>query len=147
MVLPGCSPPLQAALLRTQEAQDTDPFHELEGYLTSLLEPFCSLPDVAVIRWWKDHSIVYPTLARMAQDFLAIPGSSMASECQFSSTQHISTDFQNCLSPTMFEAIQMVKGGYKAGIISAHLEILALAKELDCTVDELLFDSNKKLAS
>jgi hypothetical protein len=47
----------------------------------------------------------------------------------------------------MFEAMQMLKGGYKAGIISAHLEILALAKELDCTVDELLFDSNNKLTS
>jgi hypothetical protein len=47
----------------------------------------------------------------------------------------------------MFEAVQMLEGGYKAGIISAHLEISALAKELDCTVDKLLFDSNKKLAS
>jgi hypothetical protein len=47
----------------------------------------------------------------------------------------------------MFKAMQMLKGGYKAGIISAHLEISALAKELDCTVDELLFNSNKKLAS
>ena len=33
----------------------------------------------------------------------------------------------------------MLKGGYKAGIISANLEISALAKKLDCTVDELLF--------
>jgi hypothetical protein len=49
-----------------QEAQDTDLFHELKGYLTSPLEPFRSLPDAAVIRWWKDHSIVYPTLTRMA---------------------------------------------------------------------------------
>jgi len=37
----------------------------------------------------------------------------------------------------MFEAMQMLKGGYKAGMISVHLEILALAKELDCAVDEL----------
>jgi hAT family C-terminal dimerisation region len=107
-----------------QEAQDTDPFCELEGYLMSPLEPFCSLPDVAVIWWWKDHSIVYPTLTRMARDFLAIPSSSTASERQFSSAQHIGTDFRNRLSPTMFEAMQMLKGGYKAGIISAHLEIL-----------------------
>jgi hypothetical protein len=47
----------------------------------------------------------------------------------------------------MFEAMQMLKGGYKTSIISAHLEISALAKELDCTVDELLLDSNNKLAS
>jgi hAT family C-terminal dimerisation region len=76
-----------------QEAQDTDLFCELQGYLTLPLEPFHSLPDAAVIQWWKDHSIIYPTLTRMAQDFLSIPGSSTASECQFSSAQHIGTNF------------------------------------------------------
>jgi len=40
----------------------------------------------------------------------------------------------------MFEAMQMLKGGYKAGIISTHLKIIALVKELDCTVDELMLD-------
>lgn len=120
-----------------KEAQDPDPGRELHAYLTSPLEPFPSLPDAAVIKWWKDHSVIYPTLARMARDFLAIPGSSTASERQFSSARHIGTDFRNRLSPTMFEAVQMLKGGYKAGMISAHLEISALAKELDCEVDEL----------
>jgi len=123
-----------------EEAQDTDPSCELQAYLTSLLEPFRTLLDIAVIKWWKDHSIIYPTLARMARDFLAIPGSSTASERQFSSARHIGTDFRNRLSPTMFEAMQMLKGGYKAGIISTHLKITALAKELDCTVDELMLD-------
>jgi hypothetical protein len=120
-----------------KEAQDPDPCRELHAYLTSPLEPFPSLPDATVIKWWKDHSVIYPTLARMARDFLAIPGSSTASERQFSSARHIGTDFQNRLSLTMFKAMQMLKGGYKAGMISAHLEILALAKELDCAVDEL----------
>jgi hAT family C-terminal dimerisation region len=69
----------------TEEAQDADPYHELQAYLTSPLEPFKSLPETRVMKWWKDHSVVYPTLVRMAQDFLAVPGSSMASEHQFSS--------------------------------------------------------------
>ena len=67
---------------------------------------------------------------------------STASERQFSSARHIGTDFRNHLSPTMFEAVQMLKGGYKAGMISAQLEISALAKELDCTVDELILCGN-----
>jgi len=37
----------------------------------------------------------------------------------------------------MFEAMQVLKGGYKAGILSAHLEVSALAKELNCIVDEI----------
>jgi hypothetical protein len=38
----------------------------------------------------------------------------------------------------MFEAIQILKGGYKDGIISAHLKASALAKELECTVDDFI---------
>ena len=68
-----------------EEAQGTDPYYELQAYLKSPLEPFRCLADVAVIKWWGDHSVIYPTLARMARDFLAIPGSSTASEHQFSS--------------------------------------------------------------
>ena len=51
---------------------------------------------------------------------------------------HISMDFQNHITPALFKAVQVLKGGYKAGILSAHLEKAALAKELDCEVDELL---------
>jgi hypothetical protein len=40
----------------------------------------------------------------------------------------------------MFEAVQMLKGGYKAGDISAHLEVKELIKELDCNIDELILD-------
>ena len=47
-----------------EEAQHTDPHHELQTYLTSLLEPLCNLPDIVVLKWWKDHSILYPTLVR-----------------------------------------------------------------------------------
>ena len=42
----------------------------------------------------------------------------------------------------MFEAIQVLKGGYKAGVVSAHLEASALAKELDCAVDEVILGCN-----
>ena len=125
-----------------EEVQHTDPCHELQSYLSSLWELWCNLSEIAVIKWWKDHGIVYPTLARMAQDFLVIPGSSTVSEHQFSSAQHIGTDFQNRLSPCMFEAVQVLKGGYKSGVLTANTEVLALAKELDCPVEQLLHESN-----
>ena len=50
----------------TEEAQDAVPYNELEVYLTSPLKPWPTLPNAALIKWWKDHSVVYPTLARMA---------------------------------------------------------------------------------
>jgi hypothetical protein len=37
--------------------------------------------------------------------------------------RHIGTDFRNALSPRMFESLQILKDGYKHGIISASAEI------------------------
>jgi len=78
----------------------------------------------------------------MAQDFLAVPDSSAASERQFSSAWHIGTNFQNHLLPVMFKAVQVLKGGYKAGLLSVHLEVSALALELNCKVDELIWNGD-----
>lgn len=128
-----------------EEAQGADPLHELEAYLKSPLEPYGTLSTSGVMTWWKDHSVIYPTLARMARDLLAIQGSSTPSERQFSSARHIGTDFRNRLSPDMFEAVQTLKSGYKGGIISAHLEATALAKELNCTIEELILELNNTL--
>ena len=45
----------------------------------------------------------------------------------------------------MFEAVQVLKGVYKGGIMSANLEVLALAKELDCPVEEVICESNDRV--
>jgi hypothetical protein len=74
------------------------------------------------------HQVQFPTLARMARDYLAIPGSSVASECVFLSIHHIRTDFHNCLLPPVFEAIQILKAAYKVGTILAAGEVEVLAK-------------------
>jgi hAT family C-terminal dimerisation region len=72
----------------------------------------------------QQHQVQFPTLARIAQDYLAIPGSSVASERAFSSMRHIGTDHRNKLSTEMFQAIQILKGGYKAGLIGAAAEVI-----------------------
>ena len=41
----------------------------------------------------------------------------------------------------MFEAVQVLKGGYKSGVLTAN-KVLALAKEFDCPVEQLLHESN-----
>ena len=40
--------------------------------------------DEDTLQWWKKHAGVYPCLAAMAQDFLAIPTTSVPVECVFS---------------------------------------------------------------
>ncbi|KIL54482.1 hypothetical protein M378DRAFT_43966, partial [Amanita muscaria Koide BX008] len=57
--------------------------------------------------------VQYPILSRIARDYLAIQGSSVASERAFSSGGLTTTLLRNKLSPEHVEALQMVKNGYK----------------------------------
>ncbi|KIJ46811.1 hypothetical protein M422DRAFT_94849, partial [Sphaerobolus stellatus SS14] len=50
------------------------------------------------------NSLQYPTLARMAQDYLAIQGSSVAAERCFSSSGLTGTNTCNRLLPQTFKA-------------------------------------------
>ncbi|XBH69859.1 hypothetical protein VPH35_097650 [Triticum aestivum] len=50
----------------------TRPMIELHQYLQ---EPGPCTAEQTVLQWWKEHSLTYPTIARMARDILAIPAS------------------------------------------------------------------------
>ena len=65
------------------------------------------------------HSCQYPTLARIAKDYLAIQGSSTASERAFSSGGITATPRRNSLHPETFGALQILKAGYRNGHLSA----------------------------
>jgi hypothetical protein len=55
----------------------------------------------------------------MAQDYLAIQGSSVASERAFSNAGLDKTLLRNWLKCNIFEALQILKSAYKSGLISA----------------------------
>ena len=61
----------------------------------------------------------YPTLSRVARDYLAIQGSSVPSERAFSSGALTATHRHNRLSADIFEALQILKSAYQNGHISA----------------------------
>ena len=61
----------------------------------------------------------YPTLARIAKDYLAIQGSAVSSECAFSSSALTATARRNCLLPDTFGKLQLLKSAYREGHISA----------------------------
>jgi hypothetical protein len=86
----------------------------------------------------KYHTTQYPMLSQIAHDYLAIQGSSVPSECAFSSGGLTGTLLRNQLSPRHFEALQILKSAYKHGIISAEMEA---RKVLDGeeTVDTIQF--------
>lgn len=64
----------------------------------------------------------YPTLAKIAKDYLAIQGSAVPSERAFSSSGITTTARRNRLLPETIEALQLLKSGYREGHISAANE-------------------------
>ena len=56
----------------------------------------------------QHHSVQYPTLSKMARDYLVIQGSATPSERAFSSGNITGTAKRNCLKPEAFEALQLL---------------------------------------
>lgn len=76
---------------------------ELDKYLSEDCEDTEKKIDVLI--WWKDNAHRLPVLAHMAQDILAIPISTVASESVFSTSGRILDDFRTSLTPFMLEAL------------------------------------------
>lgn len=55
----------------------------------------------------------------IAKDYLAIQGSAVALERAFSSSAFTTTAHRNRLAPETIESLQMLKGAYRNGHISA----------------------------
>jgi hAT family C-terminal dimerisation region len=90
----------------------------LGGVYVSLFYLYCFRTDM-IQKTLKHHSIQYPTISRIAKDYLAIQGSAVASERAFSSGGVTGTVRRSCLKPTTFEALQLLKSAYRQGHISA----------------------------
>lgn len=82
----------------------------------------------------------------MARDYLAIQGSATPSERAFSSGGLTGTKRRNRLKPEVFEALQLLKSGYRNGRISAseqagkHLDALLQSFDYDNTALEVESD-------
>lgn len=77
----------------------------------------------------QPHSIQYSTLFRVARDYLVIHGSATPSERAFSSGRLTGTSRRNRLAPHIFEALQLLKGGYQNRHIGAVAEADAHASK------------------
>ena len=78
-------------MAQLQSSHTTVQGDELQRYLKDPPAPV----KADILDWWKGNESSYPTLATMARDFLAIPGSSVPSEQIFSSGKHTVTSLRN----------------------------------------------------
>uniref|UniRef100_A0A3Q7GKG6 HAT C-terminal dimerisation domain-containing protein n=1 Tax=Solanum lycopersicum TaxID=4081 RepID=A0A3Q7GKG6_SOLLC len=80
---------------------------ELDKYLLEAQEP--ESEDFDILSWWKVNSPRFPVLSQLARDVLAIPMSSVASECAFSTGDRILDPFRSSLTPKCVQCLICVQ--------------------------------------
>ncbi|EIM79464.1 uncharacterized protein STEHIDRAFT_69435 [Stereum hirsutum FP-91666 SS1] len=106
---------------------------ELRNYLSAPREKDAT----DIVAWWGLHSSTYPVLARMALDYLPIQGSASPSERAFSYSGLDDVARRNRINPVLFSALQILKGAYRNGRISASKEVAEQARKLFAAMDIL----------
>ena len=61
--------------------------------------------DEDILKWWSRHADIYPALARVARDYLAVPATSAPVERVFSGGAHLVTDRRGSLNEDTIEAL------------------------------------------
>jgi hypothetical protein len=89
-----------------------------EAELRQYLKDFA--PDIRkdsdIVEWWQDHGHRYPTLRRVALDFLPCQASSVPCERLFSGGGEIATKRRARLGAQRFEELQMMKFAWRNNI-------------------------------
>lgn len=83
--------------------------NEVAQYLGDKLES----RDTHVLTFWKERTAIYPALAKMAIEFLAIPATSCPSEGQFNKTKRILGPQRSSLSSLHVETLLCVKDWHR----------------------------------
>ncbi|WVZ09209.1 hypothetical protein V8G54_013739 [Vigna mungo] len=105
-----------------------DYISELDKYLREDPEPYMSV-EFDILHWWKVNSTRFPILANMAREVLAIPISTVASECAFSTGGRVVSPYRSCLTPKIVEALVCTQDWLKGTSFSILFE--EDPKELD----------------
>jgi hypothetical protein len=83
--------------------------NELEKYENLNVTKDMLLPKFDLLNWWKVNEYIYPTLSKIAKDFLSIQSSSVSSEQLFSSSKLVITDRRNKLNEDTIQYLMCLK--------------------------------------
>jgi hypothetical protein len=96
----GCSEFKDKFTTRLMKRRRVQKESEMDEYLRAPVAD----SDVDVLEWWKQNSNMYPCLARIARDYLAIPATSVPAERAFSGGADLVTDKRGSLGEDTIQA-------------------------------------------
>ena len=83
---------------------------ELNDYMADIVR------DSNPLTWWKSHEIKYPRLAKLAQEYLSVPATSIPSERTFSVAGLTVSNLRTALDPDSVDQIIFVNKNLKSEI-------------------------------
>ncbi|KAF0354785.1 zinc finger bed domain-containing protein ricesleeper 2-like [Gigaspora margarita] len=86
--------------------------NDLDELIKFLKEPPSNC-DIDILTFWKLHETDYPNLARIARDFLAIPGTSVPVERIFSNSADLISSKRHSLNPETIKICMCLKSWLK----------------------------------
>lgn len=99
---------VRAEYVQLYSGADAAESSEVERYLGNYMETAECKP----LDYWKQHRVVFPTLARLAIDFLAVCASSVESERWFSKGGRVITKFRASLEKNSVQASICLQSWY-----------------------------------
>nr|XP_009766487.1 PREDICTED: zinc finger BED domain-containing protein RICESLEEPER 2-like [Nicotiana sylvestris] len=78
--------------------------------------------DLKILDWWKINAPRFPVLSELARDVLAIPISSVASECAFSTGGRILDSFKSSLTPRLVQSLVCVQDWFRCDDTPINVE-------------------------
>lgn len=100
------------SLLQTDDGEGWS--SELRRYLND--RPGDVTKDTDIVKWWQDHALLFPTLARIALDILPCQALSVPCERLFSASKQTADLRRSSLGARRFEELQIMKFAWRKKI-------------------------------
>ncbi|XP_074328893.1 uncharacterized protein LOC141666668 isoform X1 [Apium graveolens] len=121
---------------------------DLEEYLSEKPKTYSCLDRFDILEWWKNNSMRFPVLSQMAQDILAFPISTVASESAFSTGGRVLNDFWSSLTPKMVEALVCAQDWMRKTVKAISVEEdPEEMRQLDEALEKMKVDASSTAAS
>ena len=102
--------------------------------------------DTDIVKWWQNHAVLVPTLARIALDILPCQASSVPCEHLFSASKQTADLRRSSLGAKQFEELQIMKFAWCNKILDNAEQNWARVEEVQLGEYSEILEADETLA-